>query len=466
MRNDYDADVAHTLAILVFAAASLTDALQEIGANYERETGTRVVFNFAGSSTLARQIASGAPADLFLSADETSMDRVKTDTRVSVLTNTLVVVVPAASRIRDWTAADTIAIAEPSSVPAGVYAKKWLVSTGRWKALEPRMIPTENVRAALAAVTSGNADAAIVYRTDVSPHVKIVEEAPDLGISYPFAVLANAPNKEEAKKFLTYLQSEEAMKVFARRGWQERRLPAGRIAAFQAAGDADGDAPAGSQRPGRLEGGAPFGPLLLTLQTATLSTLLLLPPGLAVAWLLARFRWRGKSILETLVALPLVMPPVATGLILLHLASPFEGIVFTWRAVVLAMLVMSFPLFVRAARLAFEGVDPRLEQIARTLGARDTRVFFTITLPLATRGIVSGMLLAFARAVGEFGATILVAGNIPGRTRTLSLAIYNDVQLGHDADAFRLLAISVVIAFAAVWIAEAVLRKSHEPHRS
>jgi molybdate transport system permease protein len=209
----------------------------------------------------------------------------------------------------------------------------------------------------------------------------------------------------------------------------------------------------------------------LTLQTAALSTLFIVPPGLGIAWLLARYRWRGKSLVETLVALPLVMPPVATGLILLKLLGrrgPVGGwlhrtfdldIVFTWRAVVLAMMVMSFPLLVRAARVAFEEVNPRLEQIARTLGARDARVFVTITLPLAARGIVSGMLLAFARAIGEFGATILVAGNIPGRTTTLSLAIYNLVQLGRDEAAFRLLAIAVVVAFAAVWITEAFLRR-------
>ena len=208
----------------------------------------------------------------------------------------------------------------------------------------------------------------------------------------------------------------------------------------------------------------------LTLRTAALATLLIVPPGLAVAWLLARRRWRGKSLAETLVALPLVMPPVATGLILLELfgrRGPVGGVlhrlgievVFTWRAVVLAMMVMSFPLLVRAARVAFEEVDPRLEQIARTLGARERRVFVTITLPLAARGILSGVLLAFARAIGEFGATILVAGNIPGRTTTLSLAIYNLVQLGRDADAFRLLAVAVLIAFAAVWITEAVLRR-------
>ncbi len=209
----------------------------------------------------------------------------------------------------------------------------------------------------------------------------------------------------------------------------------------------------------------------LTLRTAALSTLLIVPPGLAIAWLLARFQWRGKSLIETLVALPLVMPPVATGLILLQLFGRrgplgwFE-VVFTWRAVVAAMTVMSFPLLVRAARVAFEEVNPRLEQIARTLGASDTRVFFTITLPLAARGIVSGMLLAFARAIGEFGATILVAGNIPGRTRTLSLAIYNHVQLGRDDEAFRLLGIAVVIAFLAVWVAEAFLRRTRDAHHA
>lgn len=203
---------------------------------------------------------------------------------------------------------------------------------------------------------------------------------------------------------------------------------------------------------------------------ATIATLLILPPGLGVAWLLARRRWRGKVLVETLVALPLVMPPVATGLILLkllgrrgpigHILSEWGlDIVFTWRGVVTAMAVMSFPLLVRGARVAFEEVNPRLEQIARTLGATDARVFFTVTLPLALRGILGGTLLAFARALGEFGATILVAGNIPGRTSTLSLSIYSLVQLGRDADAFRLLAVAVAVAFLAVWGSEWFLRR-------
>jgi molybdate transport system permease protein len=120
---------------------------------------------------------------------------------------------------------------------------------------------------------------------------------------------------------------------------------------------------------------------------------------------------------------------------------------------------MSVPLLVRSARVAFEEVSPRLEQIARTLGAGDFRVFWTITVPLALRGILGGMVLSFARALGEFGATIMIAGNIPGQTSTLSLAIYQHVQLGQDSDAFRLLAISTGLAFGAVWLAEWLMRK-------
>ncbi|HSK75147.1 MAG TPA: molybdate ABC transporter permease subunit [Thermoanaerobaculia bacterium] len=216
-------------------------------------------------------------------------------------------------------------------------------------------------------------------------------------------------------------------------------------------------------------GAAEWQVVTFTVGVAALATVLILPPGLGVAWLLARRRFPGKSLVETLVALPLVMPPVATGLLLLKLLGrrgPLGqflsrldlDVVFTWRGVVVAMAVMSFPLLVRGARVAFEEVNPRLEQIARTLGASDTRVFLTITLPLAARGVLGGALLAFARALGEFGATILVAGNIPGKTQTLSLSIYNLVQLGRDAEAFRLLGISAVIAFAAVWASERFLR--------
>jgi molybdate transport system permease protein len=204
---------------------------------------------------------------------------------------------------------------------------------------------------------------------------------------------------------------------------------------------------------------------------AVASTLLILPPGLALAWVLARRNWPGKALVETFVSLPIVLPPVVTGLVLLQLFGRrgFLGrwlhdafgmdVVFTWKAVVLALGVMSFPLLVRAARTAMEEVSPALEQIARTLGAGEWRVFFTITLPLARRGVLAGALLAFARALGEFGATIMVAGNIPGRTTTLPVAIYERVQLGDDAGAWALAGLSLAIAFAALWFGERLQRR-------
>ena len=209
-----------------------------------------------------------------------------------------------------------------------------------------------------------------------------------------------------------------------------------------------------------------------TAWVSALSTLVILPPGIALAWVLARRDWRGKSLVETLVALPLVMPPIATGLLLLHCfgrrgpigrwlhESLGMDVIFTWRAGVIALGVMSFPLLVRAARVAFEEVNPRFEQIARTLGASSWRVFWSITVPLSARGLVAGSILAFARALGEFGATIMVAGNIAGETSTLSLAIYQSVQMGDDTRAFRLVGISTVLAFAAVWTAEILQRRT------
>lgn len=203
---------------------------------------------------------------------------------------------------------------------------------------------------------------------------------------------------------------------------------------------------------------------------AVLGTLIILPPGVALAWLLARRHWRGKTVVETLVSLPLVLPPVVTGLVLLKLfgrrgpvgcwlweSFRFE-VVFTWKAVVIALAVMSLPMLVRAARAAMEEVNPLLEQQARTLGAGELRVFFTITLPLARRGVLAGTLLAFARALGEFGATIMIAGNIPGKTTTLSVAIYNLVQLGQDRQAWMFAAVSVVLALVSVAASERLSR--------
>lgn len=200
-----------------------------------------------------------------------------------------------------------------------------------------------------------------------------------------------------------------------------------------------------------------------TAAAAGAATLLMLAPGIAIAWVLARRSFPGKAIVETLVSLPLVIPPVATGLLLLWLfgrRGPLGGaleslgieIVFTPAAVVMAMAVMGLPLLVRTARAGFEQVTRRYEEIAETLGAGPWRVFSTVTLPLASRTILAGALLGFSRALGEFGATIVVAGSIPGRTRTLAVGIYSYTETGQDERAAVLLVVSVAISFAAVLV--------------
>ena len=210
--------------------------------------------------------------------------------------------------------------------------------------------------------------------------------------------------------------------------------------------------------------------VFFTLRVATLATLLIALPATAAGLLLARYKGPGKGILETFLSLPLVLPPTAVGILLLDILghrAPLGGwlaahgieIVFTWKAVILATMVMSFPLFVRSARTAFEEIDPRLVAVARTLGCSPARAFVRVTLPLAWRGLLAGAVLAFSRALGEFGATVMVAGNIPGRTQTLALAIFSDSQTGNDDRAHVLVGVTVVLAFAALWTAEWIVRR-------
>jgi len=211
--------------------------------------------------------------------------------------------------------------------------------------------------------------------------------------------------------------------------------------------------------------------LATTLRVALAATALGAPLGILLGRLLARHAFRGKALVETLVALPLVLPPTAIGYLLLALlardgplgerALGFDpGVLFTWRAAVLASAVVALPLTARTARAAFEGVDPRLERMARSLGLSPTRTFLTVALPLARRGLLAAVVLGFGRALGEFGATAVVAGNIPGRTQTLSLAIFSEIQLGNTDAALRLVALTVVLALGVTWSVERLLGRS------
>ena len=210
----------------------------------------------------------------------------------------------------------------------------------------------------------------------------------------------------------------------------------------------------------------------LTLQVALVATALNLPPALCVSWLIVKRRIPGRLLMDVLVSLPLAVPPVVVGYLLLlllgnngpvgALLSRYLGldVVFTWFAAALAAAVVSFPLMARAVMIAMDGVDERLEMAARSLGAGALRVALTITLPLAYRGILAGTLLGFVRAISEFGATIVVAGNIPGKTQTLPLAIFSRVQLGDDALALRLIAVSVALAVATLLAHNRLLERS------
>ncbi|HEV8543684.1 MAG TPA: molybdate ABC transporter substrate-binding protein [Verrucomicrobiae bacterium] len=221
--------------LIVYAAASLTDALQEIGGGYEKPSSDHVRFNLGASSLLARQIQEGAPGDIFVSADEEKMDQLErrklilTDSRVNLLSNALVVVVsneaaPSLKSASDLLKCRRIALAEPSTVPAGIYAREYLTHLRLWDKLRERVVPTENVRAALAAVESGNVDAGIVYKTDaaISKKVKVAFEVRGEGapkILYPAAVLSGSKQRDAAGKFLEYLRAPEAKAVFEKFGF-------------------------------------------------------------------------------------------------------------------------------------------------------------------------------------------------------------------------------------------------------
>ena len=218
--------------------------------------------------------------------------------------------------------------------------------------------------------------------------------------------------------------------------------------------------------------------ILLSIKVAAVATLINIPIAVYIAWLIGRRNIRGKLFLETIISLPLALPPVVTGYFLLILVgresalgqvSQFlfgTDIVFTWVASAIAASVVSFPLMVRAIIVAMQGVDTTLERSARSLGAGPVRTFLQITLPLCYNGLVAGIPLGFVRAIGEFGATIVVAGNIPGRTQTIPLAIYSKVQLGKDSEAINLIIVSTVMAIITLiihhWL---VIRGSRKAQR-
>ena len=214
-------------------------------------------------------------------------------------------------------------------------------------------------------------------------------------------------------------------------------------------------------------------PLWLTLKVAVLATLLAGAAGIALGWWMSRRRFAGQSLADALLMLPMVLPPTVLGYYLIvligrngvlgrHLQAWFGiNLMFTWQGAVIAAAVVALPLIYKAARAAFEEVDGRFAQAARTLGAGELEIFLRIALPLAVRGIASGLMLAFARAMGEFGATLMIAGNLPGRTQTLSIAVYEAVQAGDDAQALWLTAVILAVCVTVLVASGRLLRARH-----
>ena len=428
--------------LLILAAANLTDVLPQVAQRWTEAGGLPVRFSFDATSRLAPQTLQGVPADLFFSADNRWMDWVvewggaREGTRTELLGNEIVAVVPQGSELPmedpEGMAAEAvrhIALAG-ENVPAGRYAQAALEASGTWGQVADRVVRAGNVRGALEWVALGEAEVGVVYRTDAAAEGRVrvafvfpPESYP--AVTYPAAVLEAAPNPGAALAFLEFCQSAEAREVFQSAGFQTFD-PALRE------GDPETRAP-DVVRQAPLPN--PWSAIRLSFLVALAATLVGFVPAVFLGWILARKEFFGKSLVSTLALVPLVLPPVVTGFILLSvfgtqgplgswLASLGLPIPFTLLGATLAALAVGLPLYVLSVRNAFQAVDPSFEEVAWTLGKRPWPAFVRVTFPLALPGIAAGAVLAFARALGEFGATVVLAGNVEGSTRTIALAVY------------------------------------------
>jgi molybdate transport system permease protein len=470
--------------LMVFAAAGATDAIRELGDRFEEQAGMHVDLGLGPTSTLARQIEAGARADVFISANAEWMDYLQQrnllvpETRRTLAGNRLILIVPSTSTLSLNLDERTdlpsriegrIAMGDPAHVPAGQYARTALERLGCYEALRPRIVNCTSVREALALVESGQVAAGIVYRSDaqVSNRVRIAGIFPERlhdPIEFQIALVRDA--RPGAAELLDYLTSPQSRRVLASYGFEtgDAADPATRPRA---------DSNSRSWLPTAEE----WAVIRTSLKVAAGCVLVLTVPGILLASLLARRDFRGKIVLETLLHAPLVVPPVVTGYLLLVLLGN-NGLVgrwlhdtlglelaFTLYGAVLASAVMALPLLVRSVRVAIELCDRRFEEAAATLGAGPVRTFLTVTVPLALPGIVSGMILAFARSLGEFGATTVFVGNIEGRGRTLPLAIYSHLQTASGGESVvRLVAFSILLSLLAVGLSEVVVRKARSGH--
>ena len=447
--------VAEAAPVRIAAASSLGPALQQLTADAD------VQLTLGGSGQLSRQMMSGAPADIVALAHPSWMDRLidadlvsEQDVRTS-LSNRLVVVSRGQAPIPHLTALktfDRIGVGAPS-VPLGQYTHTALTAIGLQDALADRVVLGASARATLAYAHAGAVDAAIIYQSDASGAPGLTTHfTVDPGlhgpIRYPMALTRTGAARPEARSLFAAMNDEAAMGVYTAHGFEV----------------AEGLAP----QPARVPTATVdiVAPVWRSVWVATMALIVSFVPALGLGWLLARRHFRGKALLNTLCLSPLVLPPVVTGwLLLVGMEAMGLPLAFTRWAAVIAAAAVGFPLLLILIRGAIEAVDRRYELMAQTLGLGRLAAFRRVTLPMALPGIAAGCVLAFSRALGEFGATAMVAGDQPGETRTLALAVYALVENpGGEAEAGQLVIISVAITLLALLVYERLVWRAQR-HR-
>lgn len=461
--------------LTVFAASGISPALGPICTAYEEQTHVRIFLNEGASSRLAKQIEAGAPCDVFISASPKWVDYLEgkgltlpTSRRV-VATTPLVLIGKAPSKAAielhpgvslPTLPNGTMAIGEPDYVPVGTYSVQALTYMGWWKQVRRQVIPAANVADVVRFVETGQCDTGMVYGSmaHLSPHVSVLGTFPAASHDPVLFVAACPSRKQEGREFLDFVQTPDARAKLSAQGFL--------------CGPPLSQAPSAQHQP-EVSHHEILPAVLLSLKVALVCMLIVMVPGTMLGWILARKDFHGKPLVEAVVLLPQVIPPVVTGYLALlvlgkngflgHYLFDAYGISipFTWFAVVITSAIMGMPLLIRSVKTAVQMIDPRLEQAASTLGRSPIQVFFTVTIPLAVPGILSGLSLAFARSLGEFGATATFAGNIPGKTRTLSLAIHSLTQIPNgDSAALKLAAVAVGISILALYCSEKLIQRS------
>lgn len=483
--------------LLVFSAASAAQVVSEVAAQFEREHDIDILVSTGASGTLLSQILAGAPCDLLITADPrhqqtlTEKHFARPDSGIPLASNSLTLAMwkPAATTPRDEATirppraprdnidellrqitSKRFAIADPALAPLGHYSAEALQSAGVDISAKPPRANLGNAAAVKQALRTRTVDAAILYSSDAATLPSgIIRQPIPPEMHTPIRYLAipirsDRNNERTATAFAAILRNDHsAWERAAMTPLQnETRNPNNTGSSTRAT-----DQTTATVQTERTPSAQPAigKALILTLQTSLIATLLNLVPGTLIGLWLARSRGPLRILIESLTIAPLVVPPVVTGFALLaalRLVAP--GLLFTMPAATLAAMIVSLPLIVRSVRAAAEQTDARLPLVAATLGASPARVLFTVTLPLILPGIVGGATLAWARAAGEFGATIVVAGNITGRTQTLPLAIWTAIQSPADVPLLPMVVASITLSVAAVAIGEYFIRsRTPEP---